>query len=76
MSTWNWIWTSLLTAGAIVESVALAKRNPDMKAGTFSNYCRWLAGTNPPRWWRWPVGVLLAIAEVWWFGHVMFGWGP
>lgn len=77
-TTYDKIWTGLLTAGAVVEVVALSQRNPIRKSGTFSTYCRTLCGTQPdqPHWRRYPLGLTLAALEVWWFGHLLFRWGP
>lgn len=78
MALFDYIWAGLWGAGVLVEAVALAKRAPGKPTGTFSNFCRWLAGTAPhqPHWRRYPFGVALAALFVWFWGHVMLGWGP
>lgn len=77
MSVFHWIWAGILGTGVVIETVALRKRAPGKTPGTFSEFSRWLAGTTePPHWRRYPVGLGLAALFVWFFGHVMFGWGP
>ena len=78
MTTFDWIWAGLWVTGGVVEAVALAQRAPGKPTGTFSAFCRWLAGTDtrPVKWRAYPFGAGLAVLSVWFFGHVMFGWGP
>jgi hypothetical protein len=46
MSLFSWIWAGILGAGVVIETVALKQRAPGKPTGTFSEFCRWLAGTN------------------------------
>jgi len=78
MSVFSWVWAGILATGVVIETVALRQRAPGKPSGTFSEFCRWLAGTNtkPVAWRAYPFGLGLAALFVWFFGHVMFGWGP
>lgn len=78
MNLFTWIWGGILAGGVAVETVALAHRAPGKPTGTFSEFSRWLAGTNtrPVKWRAYPFGIGLAALFIWFWGHVLLGWGP
>lgn len=74
MSVWTVAWVLWIAAFAVIEGLALARKE---KGDTLSEHVwKWFAvkDENAHPVWRWVGRVLLLTGGVWLTGHLAFGW--